>query len=107
MYLTSFIHREGLFNITGRWLSGRLEPDDGLRITQILICDGFVVGETLEATTNLLLGMIHEKPLRKEHIYFKGELRDAICHGPESTTPRSDETVNNSSSPVDERMSIQ
>ena len=62
MYLTSFIHREDLFNITERWLCGRLKPDDGLRITQILICDGFVLGETLETMTNLLLGMICEGP---------------------------------------------
>ena len=93
MYLTSFIHREGLFNITGRWLSGRLEPDDGLRITQILICDGFVVGETLEAMTHLLLGMIHEKPFHKKYIYFKGELRDAICRSAKNITSRADALI--------------
>ena len=93
MYLTSFIHREDLFNITERWLCGRLEPDDGLRITQILICDGFVVGETLETLTNLLLGMIHEGPFQKEYIHFKGELRDTICHSAQNTTPRVDELI--------------
>ena len=93
MYLTSFIHREDLFTITERWLCGRLEPDDGLRITQILICDGFVVGEALETLTNLLLGMIHEGPFQKEYIHFKGELRDTICHSAQNTTPRVDELI--------------
>ena len=93
MYLTSFIHREDLFNITERWLCGRLEPDDGLRITQILICDGFVLGETLETLTILLLGMIYDGPFQKEYIHFKGELRDAIYRSAQNTTPRVDELI--------------
>jgi len=88
MYLTSFIHREDLFNITGRWLCGRLEPNDGLRITQILICDGFVLGETLETVTHLLLGTICDGPFRLKPIQFKGELRDAICQNVLTTSSR-------------------
>ncbi len=94
MYLTSFIHREDLFNITERWLCGRLEPDDGLRITQILICDGFVLGETLETMSNLLLGMIYDGSFQKESIHFKGELRNAICYSPQDITPRVNELTN-------------
>ena len=93
MYLTSFTHREDLFNITKRWLCGRLEPDDGLCLTHILISDGFVLGETLETMTNLLLGMICEGPFQKKYIYFKGELRDAICRSAQNTTPRVDELI--------------
>ena len=93
MYLTSFIHREDLFNITERWLCGRLELNDGLRITQILICDGFVIGETLDTITTLLLEMIYDGLLRKEPIRFKGELRDALCHNSWSTAPRVDELI--------------
>lgn len=93
MYLTSFIHREDLFDITERWLCNRLEPNDGLRITQILICDGFVVGETLETVAELLLGMIYDGPFLKERIHFKGELRDAICRSGLSTTPRVNELI--------------
>ena len=55
VYLTSFVHREELFDIAERWLCNRLEPTDGLRLTQILICDGFVLGETLGAFARLLL----------------------------------------------------
>jgi len=93
VYLTSFIHREDLFNITERWLCGRLEPDDGLRITQILICDGFVLGEALETMGNLLLGMIYDGPFQKEYIHFKGELRDAICCSAQDLTPRVNELI--------------
>jgi hypothetical protein len=88
MYLTSFIHREDLFDITERWLCGRLEPKDGLRITQILIGNGFVVGETLERVADILLGMIHDQPFGMEPIQFKGQLRDAICQHALHTMPR-------------------
>jgi len=93
MYLSSFIHCEDLFNITERWLCGRLKPDDGIHITQILICDGFVVGETLETVANLLLGMIYEGPFTMEVIHLKGQLRDAICRNVQNKTPRIEELI--------------
>jgi hypothetical protein len=82
MYLSSFIHRDHLFDIAERWLSGRLESNDGLRITQILICDGFVLGQTLEAMVKDLLERINGKVFKQKRIQFKGQLRDAICISP-------------------------
>jgi hypothetical protein len=94
MYLTSFIHREDLFEIAERWLCGRMEPDDGLRITQILISDGFVLGETLEMMLKLLLEMIYGNPLPLNRINVKGELRDAICRCAQGQNNRVRELVN-------------
>jgi hypothetical protein len=79
VYLTSFIHREELFDITERWLCNHLLPTDGLRLTQILICDGFVLGETLESVTRSLLSRIGATQYRMERTQFKGELRERIC----------------------------
>ena len=93
MYLSSFIHRDDLFDIAERWLLGRLEPDDGLRITQILICDGFVLGQTLEAVVNILLRKVHGKPCQNERIQFKGQLRDAICRSSKDGNARSSELI--------------
>jgi hypothetical protein len=93
MYLTSFIHREDLFDIAERWLLGRLEPDDGLRITQILICDGFVLGQTLENLLGILLETVHAKVFRRTRIQFKGQLRDAICSSPLDGSTRIHELV--------------
>jgi hypothetical protein len=93
MYLTSFIHRDDLFEIAERWLLGRLEPDDGLRITQILICDGFVLGQTLEAMLGVLLDTVHGKAFRRTRIQFKGQLRDAICSSPLDGSARIHELV--------------
>jgi hypothetical protein len=88
MYLSSLIHRDLLFDIAERWLLGRLEKDDGLRITQILICDGFVLGQTLEAMVKFLLERIHGQIFKQNRIQFKGQLRDAICTSPLDGDPR-------------------
>jgi len=93
MYLSSFIHRDDLFDITERWLLGRLEPDDGIRITKILICDGFVLGQTLEAVATALLKMAYGQPFRQERIQFKGQLRDAICQSAQDGNTRTKELV--------------
>jgi hypothetical protein len=82
MYLSSLIHRDHLFDIAERWLLGWLEPDDGLRITQILICDGFVLGQTLESMMRDLLERVYGTVFRQKRIQFKGQLRDAICSSP-------------------------
>ncbi len=79
MYLTSFIHREELFEMVDRWFCGRSEPNDALRLTEILICDGFVVGETLATLSELFLSTIYQEPFQKRPIQFKGELRDILC----------------------------
>ncbi len=88
MYLTSFVHREDLFKITERWLCGRLEPEDGARISEILVCDGFVLGEILDEVVRQLLGMAFEGPIRTQQIHFKGELRDAIARSGQCLTAR-------------------
>jgi hypothetical protein len=88
MYLTSFIHREQLFEIAERWICGRPASDDIERFTEILICDGFVLGEFLENFIGLLLGILYEKPFTKKHIHSKGELRDVLTRNPNGTNPR-------------------
>ncbi|MGC2063803.1 MAG: hypothetical protein WA610_12565, partial [Thermodesulfovibrionales bacterium] len=93
MYLTSFIHRNNLFEITERWLCGRSEPGDARVITEILICDGFVISETLETLTRRLLGMINRRPIHQRPIRFKGELRDLLCLGKRETNPRAAELI--------------
>jgi hypothetical protein len=71
-----------------RWLCDRLEPSDGQRITQILICDGFILGETLDALTRLILSAFSEEPYRAQRLHFKGELRDIICESARAPSNR-------------------
>ncbi len=88
MYLTSFIHRQFLFKIAERWLCGYPEPGDVRALSEILICDGFVIGQTLETMAKRLLRMIYQKPIRQKNIRFKGEFRDLICRDDRDATPR-------------------
>jgi len=93
MYLTSFVHRENLFDVSERWLCGLLKPDDGLRITQILISDGFVLGHTLEKVSKIILEMVSGEPFKQERVQFKGQLRDAICRSAQGQNARTEELV--------------
>ena len=79
VYLTSFIHRKALFDIAERWFCNCPEPDDVRTLTGILICDGFVMGETLEVLARRMLEMTHPGTFHQKHIRLKGELRDLIC----------------------------
>ncbi len=88
MYLTSFAHRDRLFGIAERWFCGRPEPADARSLTEILVCDVFVIRETLDALSRLLLGMTGTGPVRRENIRRKGELRDILCSDGREPTPR-------------------
>jgi len=88
VYLTSFIHRNALFNIAERWFCNCPEPGDCRSITEILICDGFVINETLEMLTGRLLDMTHRQPFHRKSIRTKGELRDIICGDDQDVQPR-------------------
>lgn len=88
MYLTSFIHRHDLLDIAHRWFCGRPEKTDGLALTELLICDGFVAGVTLEALARRLLGIIHPVPFTEQRIRLKGQLRDALSRCTRDVTPR-------------------
>ena len=78
-----------------RWLCDRLEPSDALRVTQILICDGFILGETLDSLARSLLPVFCAKPFRTRRLHFKGELRDIICRSIQDPNPRLTELSRN------------
>ncbi len=88
MYLTSFIHRKTLFDIAERWFRSRPEPGDVRALTEILICDCFVVGETLETLANCLLEIAYPGPFYKKPVRLKGELRDLLCLNYRDANPR-------------------
>ncbi len=80
MYLTSLIHCEELFRIAERWLCGKVAPSDAMQLTRIFICDGYVLGETLEALIGEIIGKHFAGGFRTVRIRSKGELRDALCY---------------------------
>ena len=88
MYLTSFIHRNALFNIAERWFCNCPAPGDVRSLTEILICDGFVINETLAVLIKRLLNINCQKPFYQRCIRSKGELRDMICNDDRDAQPR-------------------
>jgi len=88
VYLTSFIHRNALFNIAERWFCSSPEPGDVRSLTEILICDGFVINETLAALINRLIDMTCHRPFYQKCIRSKGELRDIVYSDGRNAQPR-------------------
>jgi len=93
VYLSSFVHREELFRIAERWFRGQPDRNDARRITEILIADGFIAGETLGGVSRFLLEELHGgKPVYTERrITLKGELRDTLLYTRCDLTPRIEE----------------
>jgi hypothetical protein len=88
VYLTSFIHRNALFNIAERWFCSCPDQGDVRSLTEILICDGFVINETLTVLINRLLNITCQRPCYQKSIRSKGELRDIICSDGRDAPPR-------------------
>jgi hypothetical protein len=80
MYLTAFLHRDELFDITNRWLSNKLEPEDPLQITRIIAYDSFTAWETLLLFTDDLLQNLTDAPVLRKKIAYKKDLKDFLCH---------------------------
>ena len=80
MYLTAFLHREALFDITNRWLSNRLRKEDPLAITKIITYDSFAAWEMIQEFIDALLTPLIQAPLHKRKIQNKKELKDFICN---------------------------
>jgi hypothetical protein len=81
MYISAFLHRDQLFEVTNRWLSSRLSPDDPLLITRIINYDGFVAWETLQDFIPGLLTHLGAVPYSIRDISRKKHLKDYICNG--------------------------
>jgi hypothetical protein len=79
MYISAFLHRDELFEITNRWLSDKLEPDDPLRVTRIMSYDSFVAWEQLLQFVSELNKSFASGKIRKKPLTIKKELKDFIC----------------------------
>ena len=88
MYISAFLHRDALFEITSRWLSSRLAPEDPLQITRIINYDGFAAWETLLGFIPSLLTHLGTPHTGVLDIHRKKDLKDFICNGRNGGSPR-------------------
>ncbi len=91
MYLSAFLHRNELFEITNRWLSNKLEPGDPLQISKIIAYDSFAAWETLLRFSDNFIQSLAGAHVNRQAIFNKKDLKDTICkmanrntHGKES-----------------------
>ena len=82
MYLTAFLHRDKLYEITNRWLSDGLHAEDPLEITKIITYDSFAAWEMLLSFVDTLLPLISDGEIDRKKIADKKELKDLICDAP-------------------------
>jgi hypothetical protein len=87
MYITAFPHRDELFDITNRWFSNNLMPDDPLRITRIVNYDSFTAWETMLGFVTKLNRELCRDEVHRKSIAIKKELKDFICNAED---PKSD-----------------
>ena len=87
MYITAFPHRDELFDITNRWFSDHLKPDDPLRITRIINYDSYTAWETMLQFIAELNRQLCAEGVYRKTITIKKEFKDFICN---SNGPRSD-----------------
>jgi hypothetical protein len=88
MYITAFPHRDELFDITNRWLSNTLEPDDPIRITRIINYDSFTAWETMLRFISNLNRHISPGKIFKKSVTVKKELKDFICNATGTASDR-------------------
>ena len=93
MYLTAFLHRDELFEITNRWLSDKLAPEDPLTITKIITYDSFAAWEMLLVFIDGLLGSLIAEPIYRKKIADKKELKGFICNPLPSVSNRTRDLI--------------
>ncbi len=88
MYITAFLHRDELFDITNRWLSDKPAADDPLRITRIITYDSYAAWEKLRCFAAALNQRLTDTMVLRKTVCSKKELKDFICATAESPTER-------------------
>lgn len=85
MYISAFLHRRELFEITTRWLSDQLHSEDGLQITRILTYDSFIAWHTLVDFVETLTRRLAPVRVCRLPLHRKRDLKDFITTEPPAT----------------------
>jgi hypothetical protein len=93
MYISAYSQRRQLFNITERWLSDQLSPDDALQITRIITYDSFIAWHTLVDFVQCLTRRLGHPKARARALYRKKDLKDFITATAWTDSPRTAELI--------------
>ncbi len=95
MYISAYLHRRQLMQITQRWIADRLEDEDALQLTRILTYDSFVAWHSLVDFVQTLTRRLGHPRVRQLPLYAKKDLKDLITTPAEATSARVDELIRN------------
>ena len=93
MYISAYLHRQELLQITQRWISDRLAPDDAMQITRILTYDSFIAWHTLVDFVQTLTRELDQPKVRQLPLYRKKDLKDFITASAHTPCPRTTELI--------------
>ncbi|MFH2220476.1 MAG: hypothetical protein ABII68_12570 [Pseudomonadota bacterium] len=93
MYISAFLHRNELFDITNRWLSNQLDSEDPLQITKIIAYDSFSAWETLLLFSDNFLQNLNSSHILRKKISQKKDLKDFICNTKNQNSGRAESLI--------------
>ena len=93
MYISAYLHRQQLMQITQRWIADRLAPDDALQVTRILTYDSFIAWHTMVDFVQTVTRRLGRPKVRQLPLYRKKDLKDFVTATVEPTSPRVAELI--------------
>ena len=91
LYLESFIHRVELAEIVSRWIVNRPQPEDVVRLKQIINFNSYIARLWVDRLAHELIDNLHGKVAKSFVAKNKGELKDLIVLNPPYTNARMDD----------------
>ena len=80
--ITSYLHRDELFDLISRWMVDKPEPTDADRLARIILFNQEYVSRYLAVFAAELFECLHGPGLTTRDITLKGELKDVIVCNP-------------------------
>ena len=91
--LNSFLHRERLADITGRWLVNRLEPGDVRTLKELVNYNCLLAPLVLDDVASYAFGGLVGPPVESFAASTKGALKDFLAAHPPHTNHRIEEMI--------------
>jgi hypothetical protein len=83
--LTGLTHREGLFELSHRWLLERPEPSDGRFVTEVFLFESLISAATVLTFVRTILTATGSGPIEVRSVASKDEVRRCLltaCRAP-------------------------
>ncbi|MBN2493630.1 MAG: hypothetical protein JXR96_03475 [Deltaproteobacteria bacterium] len=86
--ITSYLHRNSLYDLIQRWMCNDLQSSDAGLITRLVHFNNVFVSRYLHSFSEQVFGRLHEQGLQTRRVRIKSGLKDAIVVNPPYTNDR-------------------